>query len=82
MGYYTGYSLVVLDENLYSVEDERTDLIVEKLEDISGYSFDGYYVYGKWYSYDEDMLQLSTLYQEFIFQLTGHGESAGDYWRA
>ena len=36
--------------------------------------------YGKWYSCDDDMLALSRLFPEFLFELHGEGDSADDLW--
>lgn len=33
-----------------------------------------------WYNYDEDMCKVSAMYPEFVFKLSGFGESLGDVW--
>ena len=82
MGYYTSFTLKV-DKNFELVDkffldsNEGTDW---------GYIFeDGYKGewsgYAKWYDYDADMCQLSALFPDVLFTLTGEGEEKGDIWR-
>jgi len=34
----------------------------------------------KWYSYDEDMKEVSKVFPDVVIELHGEGEEAGDYW--
>lgn len=67
MGYYTKFII------------NAPDYVVERLEEISGNSFDDTCT---WYSNQEQITQVSTEYPAVLITVTGYGEEAGDIWRA
>lgn len=77
MGYYTNYSLS-FDK---TVDKEK---LVEDLETVSGYSWDGSFEQSdiKWYSALDNMKIISSKHPEVLFTLDGVGEESGDIWRA
>ena len=81
MGYYTNFKLD-FKIGLHH-EPELDDEILEKLEEISGYSWDhGDLVEAKWYDWKDDMKVLSTIWPDILFTLEGEGEESGDIWVA
>lgn len=75
MGYYTDFKLNFdgqVEEIPNGLQDE---CYVEDLLDEG-------FVSGKWYEWEEDMRLLSNANPEILFKLTGHGEEAGDEWKA
>lgn len=93
MGYYTYYSVEVLD---YKGEPADRNTLVKMGKDLNkitdGYfcNVDNYGDYGiddilgwesiKWYDYENDMLALSRLYPTYRFNLYGYGEERDDNW--
>lgn len=85
MGYYTNYYLEVKVNSL-----EKMKEIVKKFNEI--YQFNELDINNideggitaefesKWYSHDEDMLQLSRLFPDYVFELEGKGEERDDWW--
>jgi len=74
MGYYTNYSLSVVDGGDYKTDYE------EEIQELSGYgslTFDAI----KWYDHEKDMLNYSLQKPEVTFLLEGEGEETGDIWR-
>lgn len=73
MGYYTNYDLTNL-----------TDEQIEKVNEMSGYSFTNQYVSDsvKWYSWNETMKEVSKLFPDQPLIIEGEGEEAGDIWKA
>lgn len=41
---------------------------------------DGWFMYGKWYDHEDDMIRLSEEYPEFLFEMHGDGEDSEDFW--
>lgn len=76
MGYYTDYSIELLNCNK---EDE--DTIIQDIKDTSGYA-DVFEESVKWYDYSADMKNVSLRYPEVTFILSGEGEEAGDIWKS
>jgi len=78
MGYYTNFQL----DFTPSISDE--DRFLGDLKEFTGYNwrndFELYDV--KWYSWINDMTELSKKYPDHLFQLDGQGEESGDIWRA
>lgn len=74
MGYYTRYTLNILENSEYGV-DYHGDIA-----SISGYSspFDDEC---KWYRHEEDMITLSERYPDVLFELIGEGEESPDFWK-
>lgn len=79
MGYYTEYDLSFVAES----EDQHKEILT-KLSEISGYQANDFQGWNsiKWYDHVQDMVKLSTLYQDTLFTLEGEGEESGDLWRA
>ena len=90
MGYYTNYTVNAVDFYANDPRIYNPELLAEiktKLEEISGYSFEGnlddelYTAESvKWYECEEDMNQLSLLYPSILFTVHGEGEEPGDLW--
>lgn len=89
MGYYTSYDMMVRN-----VTEQQAEEILQWIVSKNLYAFDNeYYAYGgddeyefathdvmKWYDYDKDMIELSKLYPEATFRLSGDGEDRDDMW--
>lgn len=75
MGYYTEYTLDIIDKNYKYNEEE----ILHELEIISEYS-DQFLEPIKWYEHEENMLKLSRRYPDIVFKLKGIGEEFPDIW--
>lgn len=95
MGYYTTYSLKILNnkedlessnEFFYdtSFEDYSMDLIskfIKKYEIEYVINSDGTpNDTAKWYEHEEQLIEFSKLYPNVIFKLKGEGEESGDLW--
>ena len=92
MGYCTDYYLTARKV----LTEERFHKLVEELKtrNIVGYALDeGWYRAKdqqaeftccdmvKWYDHAEDMIMVSEKFPEMTFELEGHGEEFGDFWR-
>ena len=78
MGYYTNYTLSVLNANGKESEIE------ERIQDISGYtglSFDSVYNC-KWYDRFKHMEAVSKEFPDVTLFIEGDGEEQGDVWKA
>ena len=84
MGYYTNYKLTVLQG-----EREIDSAILPSFDTRKMY-FDSFSVQDliennadscKWYEHDEEMIELSKEYPDYLFVLDGDGEETGDVWR-
>ena len=81
MGYYTDYTVSIIDEG-----NDESGLIFSLLEDIKGIS--GYSYYddkisdAKWYDHEVDMRKISKMdrYKNIVICLYGDGENVGDMW--
>lgn len=82
MGYYTSFEI-----NVTGTEDFET--IHSTIEQVSDYSFDQYPhtksmsscdTY-KWYSWQDDMKEVSKRFPNSLFIVNGLGEEDGDIWR-
>ena len=75
MGYYTQYNLHINPSPSQELLDfEVYETRIEELLD-EGFN-------DKWYDHDEDMLNLSLSFPEYVFILDGEGEESGDVWRS
>ena len=95
MGYYTSYSLYVLNtkrDNISSEEMAKAsaslfkkiypDSNVNYIDCLSTTPFDWILEDSmKWYDHCDDMIELVQEYPEMIFMLEGHGEDIEDHWR-
>lgn len=93
MGYYTRYYLEVRG----CKSKDEYNILCEALrtKDLVGYAFEptGYiedtrtqtfetYDSVKWYTYESDMLEISKLFPQMTFMLSGVGEDPEDIWKA
>lgn len=80
MGYSTRYTLEVHDgeETIHDILEAVGESFegLDYAVDINGESIEE----AKWYSHEEDMLELSLKYPEVVFLLHGEGEENGDLW--
>ena len=90
MGYYTSYSLYVLNtkkDNISNEELEKASAsLFKKVFDYATFlpsaSFEWLFDEPlKWYDHCDDMIELAQEYPEMIFMLEGHGEDREDHWR-
>lgn len=88
MGYYTSYTIQATGlENNLPISEERADAMKERLEAISGYTFEGdirenLYTSEsiKWYDCCRDMNQMSKEFPDLLFIVYGDGEETEDLW--
>jgi len=93
MGYYTYYTLDVLDKNKNSILTPELDceLACKMAEIDDGYfgiptnQYDGLSFQiaddsMKWYDYDSDMTKLSKQFPDYLFYIHGEGEDREDLW--
>jgi hypothetical protein len=76
MGYYTNYTLEVIETK------DNEDSIWEHIEDNEdlSYAVGEYSQECKWYDNEKDMRAFSKIYPNTLFKLKGEGEEAGDVW--
>lgn len=73
MGYLTNYKLDWTgDLEELPLDFEGVDYAFDK------YGEDSYEC--KWYDHEKDCIELSKVYPEILFTLSGEGEEAGDLW--
>jgi hypothetical protein len=86
MGYYTEYSLNVLNAETKETHPHEIEVIKELIEQckeaeyalsINGSTKEA----SKWYSRDIDLREFSKKYPSLLFELYGEGEDGGDLWR-
>lgn len=73
MGYYTKFTLEILEGNDYKTDYEKG---IAEVADY-GYCFDSEI---KWYNHEADMLTYSELHPNVVFALNGEGEESEDMW--
>ena len=79
MGYYTHYTLSVLDEKIGGWDMEP---YVTLLDLGYGLQPNGKPTQGcTWYDHNKDMKRLSKQFPEVVFVLSGEGEETGDLWK-
>jgi hypothetical protein len=74
MGYYTDFKL--------NAEPAFPDNFEEKFYEITDYSLEDYELNGKWYDWNDDMINLSKIFPNTLFTVDGTGEENEDIWRA
>jgi len=82
MGYYTDYTIQVSPDTAAEIsQDFETFQTV--FEEITGYFIEEDFTVPscKWYNHEKDMLEISKLYPNAVWQLDGSGEEEGDVWR-
>ena len=80
MGYHTVFNL-----SLGDVSKDTKEAVVNALKDkgIIGYALDynlDYYDAVNWYGHDLDMIEVSRLFPDVLFELDGKGEENEDIW--
>lgn len=82
MGYYTDFKLKVSPDVAAEImsDFEAFNAIFEEL---TNYTLEDDLTMGgvKWYDHDKNMIELSKLYPDAIWQVDGVGEEDGDIWR-
>ena len=89
MGYATNYNMTVR----HVKDEEEYKALLDTLDSygIIRYALDSGDLCGneayfssydsvKWYEHEEDMKEISRLFPDMVFQLTGDGEDTGDIW--
>ena len=87
MGYYTYYNLDAYEHGARVVEEREEEIcaFARECSEITEYmdimKFDELsYDSMKWYSHDNDILELSKHFPTVIFELSGEGEDRDDNW--
>lgn len=90
MGYYTAYSMCLLDPETQEVlSDEKYNAILPKVidllqkADVINYALDEYLDCNDtvtWYSYAEDVAEISRQIPDVLFAVHGDGDENGDIW--
>ena len=87
MGYYTLYNLDAYEHGTRVTEEREEEIcaFARECSEITEYMdiihFDELsYDSMKWYSHDEDILELSKNFPSVIFELSGEGEDRDDNW--
>ena len=85
MGYYTNFTMKVLDESMVEVDSSVYPEFAEES------LYDGYFSVQdlisndadncKWYDHEEDVREYSKKFPNLVFILDGEGEEPGDIWR-
>lgn len=78
MGYYTWYTLDILED-----PDNQEDEFYEEFDEKTGLLFDFSNYNGteaKWYNWESDMKELSKKFPKMLFRLEGTGEEQFDVW--
>ena len=79
MGYYTDYYLEIDPEPNENLLNYVMKYWNKPLSDILENNVD---METKWYEHDDDMLNLSAEFPDFVFILDGEGEGKDDVWRS
>jgi len=72
MGYYTSFSMQIIPDDDYEIENKFIDYMENEvkygnpLEDVN-----------KWYDYEKDMREFSKRFPDTLFKLHGEGEESG-----
>jgi hypothetical protein len=88
MGYYTYYSIHVLDENGSSISKEEEMKIIKKIRSSNENCFYNFDEEGnsssssKWYEWETELTEISKMFPKNILQIYGDGEESDDYWVA
>lgn len=88
MGYYTSYELSIYQKDI-DITECVEDVVSARFSEINpdfGKDFLRKYVISgyetiKWYSYEEDMKELSKDFPDYVFYLEGCGEDFHDWWK-
>lgn len=95
MGYYTNYSLTILEGDEYmDITETATTVSGEKVEIVreSVYAldrivnhlstvFNPFESECKWYNHEKDMISASEQFPDYVLELSGEGEESGDIWK-
>ena len=78
MGYYTLFTLDYLGSDI----DDKLLKEFNRIFKCDNWSLEGVFCNSlKWYSYKEDMIEISKLFPEHYFMLYGEGEDHEDNWK-
>lgn len=80
MGYYTYYTLSVVDKGSADIDAIAYNVEAWNLPDYCRYEEDIFQWYAKWYEHEEDMKELSLRFPDTVFDLFGDGEDSDDFW--
>ena len=81
MGYQTTYTLDTdisdrdVNEILSVLDKEKYNELFYAIDE-SGRTYNS----SKWYEHEDDLLEISLLYEDVVFHLYGEGENAADVW--
>lgn len=85
MGYYTKFDLVINKNISKDQELQITNFLSNKIIGESAKLSDHYEDYleeeMKWYDYQKHMIELSNLFPDIVFELSGEGEESEDIWK-
>lgn len=76
MGYQTYFTLNIQPEPNESILQE--ELYGGTIEEL----VNGHWDSCKWYDHNDDMIEISKKYPEYLFTLDGEGEENDDIWRS
>lgn len=82
MGYYTDYTISIIDG---SYDKKMEEALQKDIEDLDGggweqWTSDEWYSNRKWYSQSEDTYRLSMKYPSILFCIHGNGDDEDDVW--
>jgi len=81
MGYYTFHELEVIGKHGDDLSEIIEKLIGFSIEAKYSLDLDGSCIdQTKWYNHEEEMKELSMMYPEELFRLSGKGEEYDDFW--
>jgi hypothetical protein len=84
MGYYTNFTLSIVDGNDDVADEEIISKLVENEESnaCAALNKDGSWAdSAKWYNHEDDLREFSKLFPDKLFLLEGEGEESGDLWK-
>ena len=85
MGYYTKFDLKINtkinQEQELQITNFLSNKIIKKSVKISDHWDDYLEEEMKWYDYETDMTELSILFPDIVFELSGEGEESDDIWK-
>ena len=93
MGYYTEYTLDVQNVDTQAQHDKIIEALESKgvwhyalhegsYDETYKSSFFDHHDCAKWYKHDDDMIEISKMFPECTFKLTGFGDDRDDMWYA
>ena len=81
MGYYTYYNILIRHKDLETRKRVCEELVSKcDMEDVDDTEYTYCSTYDKWYSWEEDLNDLSQKYPDVVFDVSGNGEEFDDHW--